>query len=751
MTTRIFLGTLAIVQFMCFVPASPQSDGKIFYVSLAGHDDWSGTLSSANQDNTNGPFATLERAREAVRSALRTGTPGAAVTVYVRGGVYRLQESFKLDRRDSGTPGTPLVWRAYPGEEVVISGGVQIADSKPLTDATVVRRLDPAVVPHVVQIDLRSAHILEFGELAPRGGPPLELFFQGKRMTPSRWPNEGWLRIADVPQNGPKRYHEGLEREKRFDGVPIGRHYGRIVYSGSRPSLWAKDNDVYVHGYWTFDWSDSYQRVQSIDTLEHELTLAEPHHGYGYTKNQRFYFLNILEELDSPGEWYLDRRAGVIYLWAPSPPKPGDIQVSLLDRPLVTMDSTNFIVMRDIHFDCSRGRGVVMTGCRNALIGGCVFQNLGGDAVVIHGGTDNGVRGCDISDVAMGGIRLGGGDRKTLVPGHNFASNNHIHHYSTWLRTGQYAVILDGVGQRLDHSLIHDAPFEAIYLRGNEHLVEYNEVHHVTQETGDAGALHTGRDWTWRGNLIRYNYFHHLLGPGLHGVMGVYLDDFSSGFTVFGNLFYRAGRASFIGGGRDNTFENNLYVECAPSVHVDARGLSWAGYYFNGGYPVLFQLMDSVHYDRPPYNTRYPELLRLYADSPAVPKNNRIIRNVSWGGRWIDLYDYYDYDFSSAVTMTDNVIADSVICRRRDTGQHGWDPYYLDIDTREGFVALKADNPAIKKEFSGNLFLSSNPGIRDPEHGDFRLREDSPALKLGFKSIPLDKIGLMKDEFRPVL
>jgi hypothetical protein len=414
------------------------------------------------------------------------------------------------------------------------------------------------------------------------------------------------------------------------------------------------------------------------------------------------------------------------------------------------MDSLSSLTIRDLSFDCSRGRGVIVNGCRSTRIGACVFRNLGGDAVVIIGGTDNGVRGCDISDVALGGIRLGGGDRKTLTAGNNFASNNHIHHYSTWLRTGQYAVVMDGVGQKLDHSLIHDAPFEAIYLRGNEHLVEYNEVHHVTQETGDAGALHTGRDWTWRGNVIRYNYFHHLLGPGLHGVMGVYLDDFSSGFTVFGNVFYRAGRASMIGGGRDNTFENNLYVECAPSVHVDARGLSWAGYYFNGGYPVLFQLMDSVHYDRPPYSTRYPELLTLYGDSPAVPKNNRIVRNVSWGGRWIDIYDYNDFNFTAAVTMKDNLIADSVICRRRDTKQTGWDPYYLDIDTREGFLALTSGDPEIKKEFAGNLFLSTNPGIRDPENGDFRLNDDSPAYERGFKPIPLDKIGLMNDEFRKI-
>ena len=224
-------------------------------------------------------------------------------------------------------------------------------------------------------------------------------------------------------------------------------------------------------------------------------------------------------------------------------------------------------------------------------------------------------------------------------------------------------------------------------MRGNDHLIEFNEVYRVCQETGDAGALHTGRDWTWRGNVIRYNYFHHLLRPGLHGVMGVYLDDWASGFTVFGNVFYRSGRSAMIGGGPDNTIENNVFVECKPSVHFDARGLGWASYYFDGTYPELFEYLKEMNYHDAPYSKRYPELLTLDKGSPALPMNNRIIRNVSYGGRWLDVYDYNAFDFS-IVTMRDNVIADSLICRRLLKDYKGWDPYYLDIDTKDGYVLL---------------------------------------------------------------
>ncbi|MEO2046854.1 MAG: hypothetical protein ABGX16_09810 [Pirellulales bacterium] len=92
---------------------------------------------------------------------------------------------------------------------------------------------------------------------------------------------------------------------------------------------------------------------------------------------------------------------------------------------------------------------------------------------------------------------------------------------------------------------------------------------HVCLETDDVGAFYMGRDWTARGNHIRYNYFHHLGhgGKGI-GVMAIYLDDWASGTTILGNLCVQAGRAVLIGGGRDNLVQNNLFVDCVPSMLI---------------------------------------------------------------------------------------------------------------------------------------------------------------------------------------
>ncbi len=113
----------------------------------------------------------------------------------------------------------------------------------------------------------------------------------------------------------------------------------------------------------------------------------------------------------------------------------------------------------------------------------------------------------------------------------------------------------------------------------------------------------------------------------------------------------------------------------------------------------------------------------------------------------MDVYDFGAFDLS-VVTIKDNLIADPLILRRRAKGQTGWDPYYLDIDRKEGYDLFKAGDARMKEEFRGNVLITGDPGFVDLKGENFQLREDSPAWKLGFKRIPIERIGLMKDEFR---
>lgn len=708
-----------------------QKRERAFYVSLGGND--------ANPGTERQPFATLEKARDAVRALKQAeALPEGGIAVYLRGGAYTLGETFTLNAEDSGTESAPVVWRAFPGEKVQVVGGREVKGFEPVSDPDILARIDESCRGSILQTDLKSQGITDYGEITRRGGPGMELFFQDRRMSLARWPNEGWTKIVDVPQTGEKLVHKGVLPHMRF-GIPVGRNYGRFVYEGDRPKRWSHIDEIFLHGYWTWDWYDSFLKIESIDTKKREITIKEPHSIYGYSKEQRYYALNILEELDTPGEWFLNRAEGILYFWPPSPIESGRAFVSLLQEPLITLENTEYVTIRGLNLEFSRGSAVIVNGGTHNLIAGCTLRNLGGTAVGISGGTDNGITGCDIYGVASAGISLRGGDRKSLTPGNNFAVNNHIHHYSTWIRTYQSAISISGVANRVANNLIHDAPHTGILLGGNENVIEFNELHTLAQQTGDVGAYYMGRDWTQRGNIIRHNYFHDLLGPGLHGVMAVYLDDWSSGTTIYGNVFYRSGRSAFIGGGRDNTVENNIFVECEPSVHVDARGLGWAHYYFDKSMDIyvntLFDRMDAMKYGEPPYSEKYPELLELYDDDPAVPKYNRIERNVSYGGRWLDLYDGMDF---SIVTVKNNLIADPVVAR--------WCK-----KIGEDFSLFENGNEEIMNEMKDNTFIDTDPGFVDLANKDFRLKDDSPAWKLGFKPIPFEKIGLYQDEYRTTM
>ena len=153
-----------------------------------------------------------------------------------------------------------------------------------------------------------------------------------------------------------------------------------------------------------------------------------------------------------------------------------------------------------------------------------------------------------------------------------------------------------------------------------------------------------GRDWTMRGNVVRFNYFHDLGGgAGLVGVtrtsMAIYLDDTAAGTTVFGNVCVRAGHAVQVGGGRDDIVENNVFVDCKPAVSLDARGLGWAAkYLLPGGGWEMQEKLAAVPYDRPPYSTRYPHLANVLQDDPAAPKYDVIAHNIAFHcPHWLDL------------------------------------------------------------------------------------------------------------------
>ena len=657
----------------------------------------------------------LESARDRLRSLRLAGRLGAGARVVVHRGLYQLERTFLLTAEDSGTESEPVRYCASEGEEVRVSGGRELTGFSRLDDESVLNRLCPQARGQVEVCDLKDCGITDPGSFASRGfGRPttpahMELFFKGERMDVARWPNDDFVTIDAAAVLIP----EGDGHGQQLGQLPAG-----FTYAGGRPKGWRDLSDVWIHGYWAWDWANSYEQIASYDADTGLIRTHPPHGLYGFRAGQRFYFLNVLEELDRSGEYYVDRAHGLLYFWPPAEIGAGEVTVSLLEGPLIRLDGACHVEVSGMTLEGGRGNGVEIRGGASVTIAGCAIDLMGNHAVVVDGGCEHRVRGCEISRTGDGGIRLGGGDRQTLTAAGHEADNNHIHDMGQWSRCYQPAVTVSGVGQRVTHNLIHDGPHNAIQLSGNDHLVEFNHIHHVCQESGDVGAFYMGRDWTERGTVIRHNLFHHTQGYGM-GSMAVYLDDCASGATIYGNIFYRCTRAAFVGGGRNNRIENNIFVHCEPAVAIDGRGLDTRPVWSDMIQTTMKERLDVVRPSEPPYSVRYPDLRELapyYSRGEGVPpEGNLILRNICWGGEWLVIHWLAE---AKLVATQFNLVDE--------------DPLFASPHW------TRTDPDAAESQWEVTA-------------ADFRLRPDSPAFELGFKPIPLDDIGLYLDDARNCL
>ncbi len=654
------------------------------YVSPNGNDSWSGKYPTPAKNGLNGPFATLTAARNTIRNLETKGKfPKGGVRVIIMPGTYPLNETFQLTQEDSGTQRSPIVYEAAPKTQVILSGGREIHGFQPVTDPNVLKRFQPEARNHILQVDLKSQGITDYGEMTSQGFGrnveplPLELFFNEKPMQLARWPKTGWLRIQSVP-NGPNG--------------------GEFTYSGDEPQQWNPNQNLWVYGYWNFDWADSYEKVKRLDANNHTVYTVDPSGPFGYTVGRRFYFLNVMEEVSQPGDYYLDKSSGILYFYPPSPIETGQAVVSMLSTPLISLQNCSWVTIKGITCSYDRGDGASIQNGERNLFKDCEFQDIGDRAIQINGGDYNGADHCSIHDVGEGGIVLNGGDRTTLTPANNFVTNCDIWDVNRWARTYHPCVAINGDGNIVAHNILHDAPHAAILLSGNDHLIEYNDIYKVCTDTADAGAIYMGRDWSMQGNVIRYNYIHDLArqenGEGYNHVMGVYLDDTFSGVKVYGNIFDKADIAVLMGGGSYNRIDNNIFIDCSTAISVDARGMGWAKKsVVPGGDWHMYSKLRALHYDQPPYSTHYPNLVKMMAGNPAMPMGDQIMHNICYGGNWLSLGDN-----------------------------------------------LKPDQVGVADNYVGNA-----PGFVDYSKGVFRLRKDSPAWRLGFKAIPMDRIGPEKE------
>ena len=649
------------------------------HVATNGSDEGSGTPVS--------PFASLERAREEIRTRRKAGpVPPGGVAVVVHGGDYAVARTFTLTEADSGTEAAPTRFQAAPNERPVFRGGRRLTGWRPLAETDGYRLIPAEARAKVWILDLKANGItnllpLKLGGFASGNGfmthPAHELFFNGKAMPLARGPNEGFLHIKDVAVNDGTK---GYDRK--------GSKVGKFFYEGDRASRWAEEPELLLYGYWFWDWADSYERVERIDPQTRMITLAKPWHNYGFSIGAPFYAINALSELDAPGEWYLDRRQGRILFYAPADPASATIELSLLPVRMVELENAAHVSFQGLTWELGCADAIHVRGGTECWLAGCTVRHFAGNGVEIQGGTRHGLVSCDIYSLGRGGTRVSGGNRKTLARGEHCLENCDIHDLSRIDHTYTPAVVLDGVGNRLAHNRFHEILSSGMRVEGNDHVIEYNEVFNVVLESDDQGGADMFGNPTFRGNVFRYNYWHHIgnwRGTGEQpkcGQAGIRLDDAICGTAIYGNLFERcsAGKLGFgavqIHGGKDNTVENNLFCDCAAGVSFSAWSADrWREFVKNS--------LDDRQIDRALYLERYPALARL-AEEP----NTNVVR-------------------SNLLVRCGEVL------RRAGKSVQASN----NVQTSEGSITLRADNP-----------LFHQPGA---------------------PRIPVESIGLYRDQWRP--
>lgn len=540
------------------------------YVSPQGRDDWPGTRGS--------PFATVQRARDALRELRAAGRAAGAATIYLRGGMHVLPETLALGAEDSGRPGAPVVYRAYPGETAVLTGGRAVS----------------GFVPHEGAI-LRTNTA---GQVSA-GRRFRLLVFAGQRQQMARTPNHNpddpnggtWAHVAgermDMYADRPDEDgYLAQHRELDFWQRNIPRYTRLLPVRDGDVRHWQHPEDGQVSIFPRFNWSHYLLPIESYDAAGRTLQLG-PGSFYEIRPGDRYFVRGHLEDLDSPGEWYLDPRTSVLYFWPPEPLDGRPVYVPTMEH-VVTLSDCSHVTLQDLTIECCEGSGLVLQDCTGVTIAASTIRNVGGAegvGVALDGGKSNRVVGNDIHDTASSGIRLGGGDLYRLEAGRNEADNNHIHHVGRVDRNGNGVELHWGAGNRVSHNVIHDIPHSGVLMWGAAHTIEYNRLVRTCLESEDCGAIGGGAiDWlSWQGAVVRYNWIQDTLGFGYdpqakrwrspYFASALYPDWAASGVRIIGNVLVRAPMSLlYLHSGRDNIVENNVLVD------GDGAQAAWTGW-----------------------------------------------------------------------------------------------------------------------------------------------------------------------------
>jgi len=648
-----------------------ESEEKIkadFFVSTDGNDKWTGKLPEPNETKTDGPFATITKARDAIRKMKAQNGLTQPITVMIREGTYTLDEPIIFEDQDSGTEDCPITYVAYPGEKPTISGGREIkAEWKTYKEDIMV-----CSIPEVKEGNFYFT----------------QLFANGKRQNRARLPHDGYYFIEEAVDEVAFKYKEGdFKRWHNLNDVEV----------------------VFFHS-----WNETRFIVSELNEENRIVRFLDPKAkhtiGWGGAGGaNRYYIENVLEGLQNPGDWYLDKQTGELYYFPIDDIDNLEIVVPVLEQ-LIKFEGKGgieYINIRDLTFaytswtlpengypDCGdvgdivEPSAITFENARNCNFEGNCIRNVGTYAFEITG-PGNKIVDNQIFDTGGGGIISRSYDKDV-----NVISYNHIHHCGE-VYPSAVAINIDDGGGHVAHNLIHDISHSGIYTRhwATEYqprerenqeqglIIEYNEIYDVMQKMNDGGGLFVrDSNIVIRNNLIHdvYSFAHRC--PG----WGIYLGCETRDTIVENNVVYRAREIIHVWYfDRNITMENNIFIDGEIS---------------------------QINYQNPKHLSH--EDVKLLRNILCYSGEDSLLFKLS-GERSLPSESDYNLFFHMAGKQLKNTGAPGVDSFR-EWQEHGLDTHSIVADP---------------------LFV-------DPENDDYSLKPESPAFKLGFQPIDISNVGL---------
>ena len=638
-------------------------DGQKIFVSTVGDDSGDGSEEE--------PLRTLEKAID-VANEMREDSD-KLIEILLREGTYSVTNTIKII--NSQKDNSLLKISAYQDEKVTINAGVDIplsamsiADSD-FTNAII----DKPNAGSVLQYNLKDAQIEDFGEISLRGHlisdekeAQAELSLNGEVQKLAGWPNgeyTGLIKPTDSNEYG-KRTKSGIANGCSF----------QVNYD--RPSQWSKLEQAWLSGTIGPNYEFDYYPVSRFDSEEKRVYLSRGALEKYYTEPY-YRFENVPEELDEPGEYYIDRQSGMLYFYPPEDAPKDSVLTITMSTPtldvsgkapnsMFRIENSKNIVFENLIF--KGGRGSAITGKNNSNIKfiNCEINSFGENGIRFDASTDITISDCKIHDVGQDGILfVSCGNYQTLSPSNIVVSNNDIYNFARLERSYKTGIDFGYrcVGATAANNHIHNGPHAGMIFYGVNNDIYGNEFDHLVTEFSDMDALYCNNsNYPWeRGNKIHNNYFHDIGKSSMNGrhqinVRAIRTDNRGCGLNIYENLFYNIGDGGNGNGnngigaitaeGTRNRIFNNLFVDCNeayfntlqykeietaddgtlyPDTIINSSGVEVANT-INGA--KVADLKKQMENYLPVYGKQFPELYNYFYEHPNMSKTNEFKNNM---------------------------------------------------------------------------------------------------------------------------